>query len=415
MPAHTRIEISRSAFLHNVAEFKRVCRPSAFMAVVKSNAYGHGLPETVQTLRGAVDWFAVNSVGEAMGVREYDPDTPVLVMGEASSSEYRALQEINAALIAEYAKFGDGLPATAAEPRSVRPESPLISVVLSRLDAIRWLTETCPDLPFHLKVDTGMSRLGLGPLQLGPIFDYLRAHPECRWAGVMTHFANVEDVTDQSYARKQLEIFDTVRERAFRVAGEERPLLFHAAASAPALLLPEARLDLVRVGISLYGLWPSSQTRLSANSFYRERGEDMPELRPVLRWLTRVVHLNPIPAGQDVGYGCTHRVQVDTLVAVLPVGYFEGYERALSNRSHVLIRGRQARLLGRVCMNMIMVDVSHIPDVQVGDEAVLIGESRTPAVGRERISAEELAELTGTINYEVVTRIQKDLERILVD
>ena len=429
MPAFTRIELSRSALEHNVSEFRRVCRPSAFMAVVKSNAYGHGLPEVVGALSGKVDWFGVNSVPEAMGVREYDPGTAILVMGESTESQLRAVQAINLAMLRQYERYSERMPISvfAGPGRTdnletappARPEErdlgrvPLISVVVSRLETVRYIIEECPEVPFHLKVDTGMSRLGLGPLRIGPVLGFLRDHPEARWTGLMTHFANVEDVTDQSYASRQLEVFDTVRERAFRAAGPDRSLLFHAAASAPALIMPEARLDIVRVGISLYGLWPSSETRLSANSFYQERGERMPTLEPVLRWVTKIAHLNPIPAGQDVGYGCTHRVQVDTLVAVLPVGYFEGYDRGLSNRSHVLIRGKQARVLGRVCMNMIMVDVTHIDGVSVGDEAVLIGaDAERP---RERVTAEELADLTGTINYEVTTRIQKDLRRVVVE
>ncbi len=416
----TRVEISRSALLHNVAEFRRLTG-GPFMAVVKSNAYGHGLAEIVGILSGQVDWFAVNAVTEAMGVREYDQTTPVLVMGESTERQLRAVQEINRATLLQVARYREGAGAAdgafSPEERRLFQEKaragralPLITVVVSRIETIRFLIAECPDVPFHLKVDTGMSRLGLGPARIGPVLEYLGAAREANWCGLMTHFANVEDVTDQAYARRQLAGFEQVSALAAAAAGPHRPLLRHAAASAPALIMPESRLDLVRVGISLYGFWPSSETRLSAHSLFMERGEPMPELKPVLRWVTRVVHLNPVPAGQDIGYGCTQRVMVDTLVAVLPVGYFEGYERGLSNRSHVLIRGRQARLLGRVCMNMIMVDVSHIPGVAVGDQAVLIG-----ADGSERISAEELAALTGTIQYEVVTRIQKDLDRVVVD
>ena len=410
-PIH-RIEISRQALQSNVQLFRELAPDSLFMAVVKSNAYGHDLELVVEALSGRVDWFGVNSLHEVRRARRVDVSTPILVMGLDA-------RELKAGL-ALFQKGFDGADASAPS-RAESLDLTGVTFVVSSLEMLRFIHEQRPDVAFHLKVDTGLSRLGASGADLEECLEFLAAHPELAWTGLMTHFANVEDVTDQSYALEQLARFTAVRERAREAAGS-RKLPAHAAASAPALILPESRLDLIRVGISLYGLWPSSQTRLSVLS---QLGR-LPELRPVLRWSTRIAHVHAVSAGTSVGYGCTYQVPADTSVATLPVGYYEGYERGLSNRAHVLIRGRRARVLGRVSMNMIVVDVGHIPGVVAGEEAVLLGrgalpeetpsqtESKAPRK-TEEISADDLAELTGTINYEVVTRIHADLPRTLVD
>lgn len=399
-PIH-KIEISRSALLNNVALFRRLAPDSQFMAVVKSNAYGHDLEQVVTALSGQVDWFGVNSQHEVERLRQIDRQTPVLVMG-GDGRELAAGAGIRE-------KFFDSQLGEAAP----------VAYVVSSLGTLEWIAEHAPQTQFHLKVDTGLSRLGVHGAELAACFAFLRAHPELRWSGLMTHFANVEDVTDQDYALEQLRRFEAAIDEARSAAGDRR-LIVHAAASAPALLLPGARLDLIRVGIALYGFWPSAETRLSVLS---QQGE-VPELRPVMRWLTTIAHVHDVPAGASVGYGCTYQATTDTRVATLPVGYYEGYERGLSNRAHVLIAGRRAPLLGRVSMNMIVVDVGHIPEVRAGDEAVLLGRAEpasssatdaAPESPAESISADDLAALTGTINYEVVTRIHTSLPRVLVD
>ncbi|MCE9597609.1 MAG: alanine racemase [Spirochaetia bacterium] len=375
----TWLEISASALKENLQSFQRATG-GPVMAVVKSNAYGHGIEQTVGALRGFADWFGVNSIEEAVRVRQIDAETPLLVMGANDVESYLHLREMKH-----------------------RPE-----LVLSSIDAIESLQARAPGTKFHLKVDTGMSRLGFHGATFDAVLEYLALHPELPWAGLMTHFANVEDVTDQQYAQKQLDYFAIAKAKALKAAGN-RPLLFHSAASGAALILPSARMDIVRVGISLYGMWPSRETRISARSM---PGADLPadfDLVPALTWKTRIVHINSVSAGTPIGYGCTHRPVQDTRVAVLPVGYFEGYDRRLSNKSHVLVLGCRAPLLGRVCMNMIMVDITHIPGATVQTEAVLIGTS-----GSETVSADDLAGLSDTINYQVTTAIQSQLPRVLV-
>ncbi len=385
------VEVSVAALRRNAAVFRGLAGGARLMGVVKSNAYGHGLELTVRALQGQVDWFGVNSVGEYAALRAVDARTPVLVMGQNSLE-----LEAAAGLYARY------------------PHAPP-TLVLSSVADLERLAAHAPELPFHLKVDTGLARLGASGGELQACFTFLAARPELAWTGLMTHFANVEDVSDQSYALLQLQRFKEARARA-ELHSRGRVLLHHAAASAAALILPESRLGMLRVGISLYGLWPSPQTRLSVHALYGAghapgSAGPPPELQPALRWRTQIAHVHDVAAGATIGYGCTERVERDTRVAVLPVGYYEGYERALSNRgAYVLIQGRRARVLGRVSMNMIIVDVSLTPAAAPGDEAVLIGRQ-----GAEEISADFLAGLTGTINYEVVTRIHGSIPRIAVE
>jgi len=189
------------------------------------------------------------------------------------------------------------------------------------------------------------------------------------------------------------------------VAGIDVPIR-HAACSAATLLFGRTHLDLVRVGISLYGLWPSRETYVSL----LERGKPTIELRPALCWKTRVAQVKTVPEGSYVGYGCTYRATRRSQIAVLPVGYHEGYDRGLSGVAHVLLRGRRAPVRGRVCMNLTMVDVTDVPEVELEDEVTLLGRQ-----GGQRVTADDLAGWIGTISYEVVARIRPGLPRILVE
>jgi alanine racemase len=389
------VEISAQAMLHNVEIYRKVAPDSNFMAVIKSNAYGHGLLEAVSILKGHTDWYAVNSVTEAMTVYENDPSVPILIMGSS-----------------RYIEIPSDLPAS-------------IHFVVSSVEEIEKIQSLSPHSPFHLKMDSGMSRLGNRKEGTQQILNYLKERQGLPWSGFMTHFANVEDVTDQSFAQSQLNQFLEMKEAVLDAAGD-RKVFFHAAASAAALILPESRLDIIRVGISLYGFWPSSGTRIS----YKSLTDQIPDFMPVMTWKSRVVHINAVPSGASVGYGCTFRTQTVSKIAVIPVGYYEGYSRSLSNRAYVIIRGKRAMITGRVCMNMIMADVTHIDGVSTGDEVILLGQSeksggRSENAGTqnpdtedinqsETVKAEDLAEWGGTIHYEVTTRILADLPRVVI-
>jgi alanine racemase len=258
----------------------------------------------------------------------------------------------------------------------------------------------------HVHLDTGLGREGFAAAGLTSGLSWIAQAPDAiEVAGVLSHFANTEDVTEQAYAAQQLAAFDEgvrrVRE-ALRITG---PLERHIAASAAALLLPAARRDVVRVGISLYGLWASSETRLSARALLGR----VPELKPVLSWRCRSQLTKWLPAGSYVGYGCTYRCPVATRIAVLPMGYYDGYPRLLSSRAHVLVNGQRCPVLGRVMMNHVVIDVTRAAQDEGPVTATLLGRD-----GEEQISADQMAVWAQTINYEIVTRIGAHLRRVVI-
>ena len=221
-------------------------------------------------------------------------------------------------------------------------------------------------------------------------------------AGVSTHFANIEDTTDDSYSKLQLEIYKKVV--MFIELRGFRDFIKHTACSAAAVLFPETYFDMIRLGIGLYGLWSSTETQVVA----AEKNIKI-QLKPVLTWKTRVAHIKTLPAGTPVSYGCTEKVSVATKVAVLPVGYYDGYDRGLSSLGNVIIKDKRCKIIGRICMNMCVVDVNHVENLKLEDEVILLGRGVS-----ENVSAEEMAKKLNTINYEVVTRINPVIKRFVV-
>jgi len=266
--------------------------------------------------------------------------------------------------------------------------------VTERLGKEAWL---------HVKVETGTNRQGVHREDL---VDFIRAaqrFPRLCVEGLSTHYANIEDVTEHHFAEYQLRNF--VEACTLLESNGLHVPIKHTACTAATILFPRTLFNMVRVGIGLYGLWPSKETKISA----LQAGIALNELEPVLTWKSRVVQIKWVKAGETIGYGCTDVATQDTRLAVLPVGYYDGYDRKLSSIGYVLVQGRRAPVRGRVCMNMIMVDVTSIPEACLEDEVVLLGRQ-----GSDSISAEVMASKIGTINYEVVTRINPWLPRIVV-
>ncbi|MEZ4387345.1 MAG: alanine racemase [Candidatus Krumholzibacteriia bacterium] len=361
--AWLRIRVDTAALRDNVAGLRAlVRRPALLMPVVKSEGYGHGLELAARAfVAGGADWLGVHAVAEAERLRRAGVELPVLVMGPVLPGE------------------------------AVRASALGCDVTVGSLAALRDAATAGP-LRIHLKVETGVNRQGLVEDELPAALDLLAAHPDLRLVGVSSHFADIEDTTDHRFARRQRERFEAWCARLS--ASSSAPLLRHMSCSAAAVLWPDAHHDLVRVGIAAYGVWPSPQTLVSA----RAAGRDQLGLRPAVTWAVRVSQVRRVPAGETVGYGRTWLAPVDSRIAVLPVGYADGYPRALSGRAHVLLGGRRAPVRGRICMNLCMVDVTHVPEVEAGAEAVLLG-----AQGDDRITAEQLADWLGTIAYEVLT------------
>jgi len=373
------IEVSGGAIERNLALFRRLLGGApAILAVVKANAYGHGAAPVLAACRAAgVGWLGVHSADEVAELRRLAWSGPILAMGYLTPAQIERTVDPGVHVLLS---SGEVLEALAAHAR--------------RLGV---------SLPVHVKIDTGTRRQGIPPADAAAFASRAR-DAGLAVAGVATHFANIEDTTDHGYAQSQLAAF---RSAAAAVESRVGPVPWvHAACSAAALLFREADFSMVRIGISLYGHWPSKETYLS---WLLRHGRDSVRLEPALAWRTRVGQLKAVGVGSPIGYGLTYRPTRATRVAVLPVGYSDGYPRALSNRARVLVRGRPAPVVGRVAMNITLIDVTDIPDAAEGDVATLIGGD-----GGERVTVEELAELAGTINYEILARLSPLTARCLV-
>lgn len=366
------IEVDGTAIRHNFRAFRRLVGEERAVPVLKSNAYGHGLSQVYQALQSEqLAWVAVNYITEAEALRRLGYSGRIMVVGPFVADELKAAT------------------AARAEP------------VLGNWDVLRAWSEAGAPVLAHIKFDTGMSRQGFRPEDAKTVAQFIQKHIP-RITGICTHFANVEDVTDHSFADRQIAGFNAAIS-AFRAEGIS--CLRHAASSASSLLLDTSRFDLCRIGISLYGAWPSPVTRVSC----LQLRPDLIDLRPALSWRTRITTLKPVRAGDYIGYGCTYRAFRDMQIAVLPVGYFEGYPRiAGEHASYVLIAGHRCPIVGRICMNMMMVDVTHIPTLRVGDVATLIGSD-----GHESVSAHDLATWAQTIHYEILARLNPEIPRHL--
>ena len=369
------IELDRGALTDNLGYFRSRLSPGTrLLGVVKANAYGHGLAEVGPTVAEHVDWLGVHSAGEARALRRLGFDLPVLVMGVVPPGELRDLDRE-------------------------------VHLVVSSRTALEWIADyrdrTGVALPLHLKVDTGTKRQGVAPGELGSLVAAASAR-RLEVVGLASHFANIEDTLEHEFARRQLDLFGEALEDLTRDLGGPPPFV-HTACSAATLLFRETDFTMVRLGISMYGHWPSRETKLS---WILEHGRDGFPLRPVLSWRAMVGQLQGVSTGDTVGYGRTWTALRDTVLGVIPVGYADGYSRSLGNRSRVGVRGRAAPVVGRVCMNIFMVDVTDIPGVRIGDVVTLVGRDDGLT-----ITVEELADLTGSINYEFLSRLSPAIPR----
>lgn len=374
----TWVEIDEEALRSNLAYFRgRLPAGVLLQAVIKSNAYGHGLDAIARLAsRAGADCFGVHTAEEAQQVARLGLKKPVLILGYVGPSQAETAIDAGADVTVYSIASIEALSKAAVESgRSVR----------------------C-----HVKIETGVGRQGIMPQDLDSFVSRLEELPGLTLAGVSTHFANIEDTTDHSYARLQLERF---RESADTVRRKSPEAIRHCACSAAVLTMPETYFEMVRIGIGIYGLWPSKETLLSC----LVEGKEEAPLRPVLTWKARIAQIKSLPAGAFVGYGCTHRTARPTRVAVLPIGYADGYDRRLSGVGHVLVAGKRAQMLGRVCMNIVMIDVTDIDEAKPEDEVVLLGRQ-----GTEEIGAEKLAGLCNTISYEIVARIAAYIPRIVI-
>ena len=368
------VEISKKALTANIKTFRRLVGPAVKLApTVKANAYGHGLLECANIfLSAGADFLCINSIHEAEKLRKAGIKAPLLIIG------YTLLSDLE---------------------KAVRLKC---DMVVYNVETIRELGKIGKPANIHLKIETGNHRQGVRMEDIPKVLKEFARHKNLHMAGASTHFANIEDRVNHKYALYQLKEF----KKALRIMEENghAPHYRHCASTAATIVLPEAHFNFVRVGIGAYGLWPSEKTLHAA----QHAGIDI-HLEPTLTWKTVIAQVKEVNKGALVGYGCTHEMERKGRLAILPIGYYDGYVRLLSNKAHVLIHGKKAPVVGRVCMNITIVDVTDIPEAKLEDEVVLLGRQ-----GKEEISAEKMAELSQTINYEVTTRIHENIKRKLI-
>lgn len=374
------IELSAAALDHNLKSLVKLAGRRKLAVCVKANAYGHGLAEMVTQLndRTEIDYLTVHSLDEAILCRVAGWERRIMILGPVAIADSEAVFEYD------------------LEPVVLNRES------LDRLGQISKKREQ--QLRTHLKLETGTNRQGVCEKELGPIARLYKKYPGLKKPyGASMHFANIEDTTNHEYAQQQLKRFSRMVGQMTRLG--IKPTIRHTACSAALILFDKTRFDLVRPGIALYGHWPSKETYLS----YRLAGGKNDIFKPVLTWKTKVTQIKEVPADAFVGYGGTYRTTSKTRLAILPIGYADGYNRSLSNLAHVLIRGQRAPVRGRVCMNLVMVDITDINGVRLEDSAVVIGSQRS-----EQVSCAQLADWSGTISYEILARIAPHLPRMFV-
>lgn len=374
-------EIDLAAFRHNLAEIKKIISPdTGIIAVIKADAYGHGVIDIAKEASSAgVKFFAVARMNEAAVLRDAGINTPVLLFDD--SRTYGADKYIDLGIRASVNTMED------AEYFSTSA------------------SEYGKKLKVHVKIDTGMGRLGFiadgltsgsDTTPLAEKIKKISELPNIEIEGIYSHFANA-DTCDKTHAESQLAMFKKLAVELDSIL-EKKPLL-HMANSAAIMEIPDSHFDMVRPGIIMYGLYPSDEVDRS-----------IIDIHPVLSLKSRIVHLKTVGPGFRVSYGSTYITDKETVIATVPAGYADGISRLLSSNGHMLVRGKRAPIIGRVCMDLTMIDVTGIDGVSIHDEVVLIGKQ-----GGEEISADELAARTGTINYEIVTSLAPRVPKKMIN
>ena len=380
----TWAEIDLNAYAHNITELRRITDKNArLMAVVKANGYGHGAVQVARVaLQHGAEYLGVARINEAVQLREAGLEAPILIFGYTPSDQAETLIKYD-------------LTQTVYSHKAAK--------VLSEY-AVQKGTKIC----VHIKADSGMGRLGVllssnnnADTDNHLLQDTVEAAesisrlPGLAVEGIFTHFATADDA-DKSYARMQIDVFtDFINSLGRR--GLELPLK-HAANSGALIDLPESHLDMVRPGIATYGLYPSSEVNKSKI-----------DLKPVMTLKSRIIQLKKVPAGFNISYGITYQTEKPTAIATVPVGYADGFNRLLSNRGHMLVHDQRVPIVGRVCMDLTMVDVGSVSDVAVEDEVVVFGPQSNGSV-----TADEIALKLNTINYEIVSTIAARVPRVYI-
>jgi len=365
----TLAEVNLINIENNIREIKEIVSPSTkIMAVVKADGYGHGAVEVSKAaLRAGVEYLSVATLKEAMELREAGIGSPVLILSESIQDGTGKVIDLDISQTVYTYKLAESLSKEAKKKNK--------------------------KARIHVKIDTGMGRVGVSPKDAVALIKKISALDNMIIEGIFTHFSKAENVEDD-FTRRQFKAFKEVLSHV-ETNGFKIPIK-HSANSAAALFYPETHLDMIRIGLSIYGLYPQGNPSRPIN------------LKPALSFKTKVMYLKTVPAGTPLSYGGTYVTNKETTIATLPVGYADGLSRRLSNRGSVLIGGKRFPIVGNVCMDLTLVDAGDAP-IKLGDEVVLIGSQ-----GSEEITADEIAELENTINYEVVCGIGKRVPRVYI-
>ncbi len=369
----TWIEIDSQAIENNYKVFRSlISSETKLMSIVKSNAYGHGLVDFSRLVSNlGVDWLGVDSIVEALRLRQEGIKKPILVLG------YSLPERVEEAVLND------------------------ISITLSSMTGLESMVALALDKPIkaHIKIDSGMHRQGFMEPEMPSVIEYLKKHSDrISVEGMYTHFAAAKNPAEPELTHEQLAVFKKWV-AAFKDAGFS-PII-HAAATGATLLFPETHFDMVRVGIGFHGIWPSKEAK--------EFAEKKVMMKPTLTWKTLVSEAKKLNKGEKIGYDFTETLTRDSVVAICPIGYWHGFPRALSSIGHVLIRGAKAKVLGRVAMDMIVVDITDVAGIDVGDEVVVIGRS-----GSKIQSADMIADLLSMSVYEFITRIDPLIKKFYI-
>jgi len=371
----TWIELSKDNFSHNLKTIRGLIGPKVILApCIKANAYGHGLIESAKILsENGADWLCVDTVDEGLILRENSISCPILILGYIHPDEIGKVVDNKFRVFVYDENLAKFLSKEALEKK-------VVAYV-------------------HLKVDTGMSRQGIRVEDLENFLSAIQLLPNLTIEGLATHFATSDEISDRAYYAGQIEKFDMAISICKNKLGNS--LIIHGANSGAVLTDPKSYYDLVRPGIAVYGYYPSDEVKASCQ-------KKNIKLLPVLSLYTKIVQVKHIKKGEGISYGCTYIASKEMKVAVLCIGYYDGIARVLGNIGFVLIHGEKARIVGRVCMNMIIIDVTDILLARSGDYAVIIGRD-----GKNEITADTIASLSGTVNYEVITRLRESTKRII--
>jgi len=369
----TIVEINLDAVKHNVSEFKKCVNDEniVMMAILKANGYGHGSVEVSRAvLEAGVSQLAVAFVDEAIELREAGVTVPILVLGYT--------------------------PVAAAKD-AIQYD---IMMTVYRIEDLQGINEFAKQLGkkacIHIKIDTGMSRIGLREEEVVPFLEELKSMKYIEVAGIFTHYSTADEI-DKTYTNMQTNLFEKIVKTA-KEMGVNFPYI-HSSNSAGSMKLSNTFQNMVRVGIGIYGMYPS-----------KEVDHTVVSLQPVLSLKSKVAHIKYAKKNRGVSYGNTYRTTGEEWIATVPIGYADGYNRQLSNKGYALINGIRVPILGRVCMDQLMLDVTKAMPVHVGDEVVFYGKQ-----GEESIPVEEIADLLSTINYEVTCMLDRRIPRVYTE